>query len=150
MQAITQSLAPQPFSPGFPEQPIVGATPIAGVGGVTHPFFDKLQQIGDLDLTAAIRQALVQTSTEAANLAAYDSHPSIQASLGKSPDVQLWHQKEFWNYQLIALQENANVNTLEDRLLIQQFTDPASWLTYFTKNVIDLVNVYNMPVRHGW
>jgi hypothetical protein len=149
MQANPQSLSAQPYTAPFPEQPIVGATP-AGVGGVTHPFLDRMQQIGDLDLTKAVRSALEQTSTEPMNLAAYDSHPSIQASLGKAPEVQLYHQKEFWNYQLLALQENANVNTLEDRLLIQQFVDPQSWLTYFTKNVIDLVNLYNMPVRHGW
>ena len=149
MQAIPQFGQPQPFTPPFPAQPVVGAT-VAGQGGVTHPFFDRLQQIGDLDLTSAVRQALTMTGTEPDNIAAYDSHPEIQMSVGKAPDVQLYHQKTFWNYQLLALQENANINTLEDRLLIQQFKDPASWLTYFTKNVIDLVLIYNMPVRHGW
>ncbi len=150
MQANPQSLAAVPFTPAFPEQPIVGGTAIAGMEGQSHPFLDRQQQIGDLDLTAAVRSALVQTSTEEMNLAAYDSHPSIIESLGKAPEVQLFHQKEFWNYQLLALQENANINTLEDRLLIHQFLDPQSWLQYFTKNVIDLVSVYNMPVRHGW
>lgn len=115
-----------------------------------HPFFDRQQQIGDLDLTTAVRQAMSMSSIEEENLQAYDSHPSIQMSKGKSPEVQLYHQKEFWNYQLMALQENANINTIEDRLLIQQFNDPASWLTYFTKNIVDLIGVYNMPVRHGW
>lgn len=148
MQANPQTLSAQPYTPAFPDQPMIGGTAVAGAA--QPGFLDRPQQIGDLDLTSAVRQALVQTSTEEANLAAYDSHYSIQQSIGKAPEVQLYHQKEFWTYQLLALQENANISTLEDRLLIQQFQDPQTWLQYFTKNVIDLVNLYNMPVRHGW
>jgi hypothetical protein len=145
MQLSTQpsSIHPMPVQAAFPE-------PSGGLGGQAHPFLDKLQQIGDLDLTAAVRQVMAQSNIPQEHLIAYDSHPSIQRSVGKAPATQLYLQKEFWSYQLLALQENANISTLEDRLLVDRFMDPQTWLTYFTNNVMDLVVVYNMPVRHGW
>lgn len=115
-----------------------------------HPFLSSMQQIGDLDLTAAVRQVMVQSNVPAENIQAYDCNPNIQQSIGKAPETQLWHQKEFWIYQLVALQELAGVQTNEDRLLVNQFNDPASWLTYFTNNVMDIVHTYDMPQRHGW
>ena len=110
-------------------------------------FLQRNQQIGDLNLTQAVRDLLVRANCD---LGGYDNHPQIIQSQGKAPEVQLFLQKEYWTYQLLTLQENHSVNTIEDRLLVNQFNDPRTWFEYFAKNVLDLVQLYNMPYRHGW
>lgn len=109
-------------------------------------FLNRPQQIGDLDLTAAVRDLLFRTGVQ---VNFYTSHPQIVASIGKAPEVQLFFQKEYWTYQLLALQENQNINTIEDRLLVNQFNDPRTWFEYFANNVLDLVHLYNLPYNHG-
>lgn len=113
-------------------------------------FFTKTAQFGDLDLSSAVRETLIKADLTPENIAAYDSHPSIVLSIGKAPDVQLYLQKQFWIYQLCALQDKGNVDTHEDRLLVNRFQDANSWFTYYCNNVLDLVQEFNMPVRHGW
>lgn len=107
----------------------------------------NIQQIGDFDLTAAVRKVLTMTNT---NIDNYDSHRAIIESVNQRPSNQLFFQKEFWNYQLMLLQTFKNVNTIEDRVLINQFNDPKIWFEYFAHNVLDLVQQHNLPIRYGW
>lgn len=105
------------------------------------------QQIGDFDLSGAVRKLLELANVD---LSIYDNSPNIITSIGKDPNTQLYHQKDFWTYQLLLLQQNQKVNTIEDRVLVNQFTDPKSWFEYFANNVLDLIQLYNLPIRHGW
>jgi len=107
-------------------------------------FFAQSQQSGDFDLTKAVREVLQRTGS--IDLSNYDNNSNIIQSQGKAPSVQLFIQKEYWNYQLLCVQENNNFNTLEDRVIMQQFTDPKIWFTYFSNNVVDIAINYNLPV----
>jgi hypothetical protein len=81
----------------------------------------------------------------------HSSHKrDIIESVNQRPSNQLFFQKEFWNYQLMLLQTFKNVNTIEDRVLINQFNDPKIWFEYFAHNVLDLVQQHNLPIRYGW
>lgn len=113
-------------------------------------FLNQAQQLGELDLTTAVLDLMKRSQIPQANIDAYLSNPGIVASLNKNSMVQLWYQKDFWIYQLLCLQQHAQISTLEDRLLVNQFNDPHTWLKYFNDNVMDLVYQYDMPRRHGW
>ncbi len=110
-------------------------------------FLQRQQQPGDFDVTKAVREILVRTNSTEQQLAVYDNNVDINTSIGKAPETQLFFQKRFWIHQLIAL---THVNTMEDRLLINQFTDPQNWFTYFANNVVDLANIHGLPKANGW
>jgi hypothetical protein len=110
-------------------------------------FLQRLQQTGDFDVTKAVREILVRTNTSEESLTFYDNSCDIRSSEGKAPEVQIYYQKRFWIHQLIALN---NVNTMEDRLLINQFVVPQDWFTYFANNVVDLANIHGLPKANGW
>lgn len=112
-----------------------------------HEFLFRPQKPGDFDVTKAVRAILVQTGTTQEQLTVYDNNGDIRASVGKAPETQIFYQKRFWIHQLITL---FNVNTMEDRLLINQFQDPQSWFTYFANNIVDLANVHGLPKANGW
>lgn len=114
---------------------------------ITQTPVAQSQQIGDLDLSGAVKRLLEMTNINTIN---YDSNPGIMASIGKDPKFQLFHQQDFWTYQLLLLQQDQGINTFEDRVLVNQFTDPKSWFEYFSNNVLDLIQLYNLPIRHGW
>lgn len=105
------------------------------------------QKTGDLDLAKAVREIMVRTGVDPAELANYDSNPQITHSRDKSTALQLMIQKSFWTYQLLLIK---NKDTMEDRLLLNQFSDPQAWFTYFANNVVDLINIHKLPQRHGW
>jgi len=113
----------------------------------TPEFLQRLQRTGDFDVTKAVREILVQTNTSQESLVIYDNNSDIMASVGKAPETQVYYQKRFWIHQLIALSE---VNTMEDRLLINQFFVPQDWFTYFAKNIVDLANIHGLPKANGW
>ena len=125
-----------------------GFSPINSTG--SDAFLQKQQQPGDLDVTTAIREAMAKSGFSSQALINYDNNPTIQMSQGKAPATQVFLQKEFWTYQLLVLQQEAKINTLEDRLLLNQFIDPKSWFTYFVNNIMDLALGNNLPTRHGW
>lgn len=112
-----------------------------------NDFLTQEQLVGDFDLTSAVREVLVRTQTTPEQLAVYDNNSDIKLSVGKRPDAQLFFQKRFWIHQLINL---PNVNTREDRLLINQFKVPQDWFTYFSNNVVDLANIHGLPKANGW
>ena len=105
------------------------------------------QQVGDLDMTTAIRDVIASHNLSAEALVVYDNSPLIIQSIGKNPAAQMWLQKEFWLYQLSLIN---GVNTMEDRVIIQQINDPVTWVQYFAKNVMDLARLHSLPRRHGW
>ena len=125
-----------------------GFSPINSTG--SDAFLQKQQQPGDLDVTSAIREEMAKSGFSSQALINYDNNPTIQMSQGKAPATQVFLQKEFWTYQLLVLQQEAKINTLEDRLLLNQFIDPKSWFTYFVNNIMDLALGNNLPTRHGW
>lgn len=107
----------------------------------------NIQQVGDFDLYSAVKKVLSMTNC---NMDNFDSNEHVAASIGKRPTEQLFFQKSFWNYQLLLLQELKGVNTIEDRVLLNQFNDSKTWFEYFAHNVLDLVQLYDLPIRHGW
>lgn len=119
-------------------------------GDFAQHFFSKEQIVGELDLTSAVREVLTRGNASQHTLSGYDSNPQITASVGKAQEVQLFLQKEFWTYQLLALQECKGVDTKEDRILLQQFNEPKTWLQFFASNIADLALSHNLPYRHGW
>ncbi len=116
----------------------------------SQEFLTRPEVAGTLNLTAAVRETMFRSSVPSEKLTGYDLHPQIAASVGKAAETQLFLQKEFWHYQLLALQQNQNFDTRELRLLLAQFQDPETWLKFFASNIVDLVLAYDLPYRHGW
>lgn len=108
-------------------------------------FLQSPQQSGDLDVTAAIRQIMVSFGCNAESVVIYDNSPLVQQSLGKSPQAQLWLQKEYWIYQLSLVP-----GTMEDRIILQQIADPVTWVKHFSMNIMCIALENILPKRHGW
>ena len=112
-----------------------------------HNFLTSEQKPGDFDLTKAVRETLIRAGASDSQLHAFDNSYDIKESQNKTTEIQLFLHKRFWIYQLITLD---GVNTMEDRLLINQFNDPKTWFTYFANNVVDLAMTYNLPKNVGF
>lgn len=124
--------------------------PQDGVENNTNAFLNREQQVGDLDLTNAVIEIMRTTGVSEEKIWIFTSNPQVSMSMGKAPDVQLFLLKEFWIFQLLVLQQTQGINTMEDRLLVNQFNDPRHWFEYFAKNVMDLVHIHGLPVQNGW
>lgn len=105
------------------------------------------QQVGDFDLSKAVSLLLARSQVAKEQIDFYENNVDIRYSQGKTPDAQLYLQKRFWIHQLISLD---TLDTMDERLLINQFMVPKDWFTYFANNIVSIILIHKLPTRNGW
>lgn len=108
--------------------------------GISQYYQPKPQ--GDIDLTATVRQLLVEAGLLQNVLVAFDNHRFVLESIGKPSNVQRFLMNRYWNQQLMV----APVPSIEERYCLIPDGTVENWLTFFRGKVLPFIISNNLPM----
>lgn len=103
---------------------------------------NRKRKEGEMDLTAKVRELLVQAGLLPNVEKFYDTHHMVQNSLDLETGAQLFLQNAYWRLQLMNLE---NENTMYERMCLQDNIDVDTWLAHFSKTVLPRIISLDLP-----
>lgn len=102
----------------------------------------------DLNLIMIIRQLLIDNGLENNVLSYYDTNPIIIDNINKSSIIQIDALNNYWNLQILFIEQNNNVSTQGIRQygLLRDVNDKL-WLKSFKHELLNFIVRYDLPTN---